>query len=165
MNIIKKSLLLLLLINNVYSFRINNTLPKILTKKTSMILNDDDFNNINSFTNYLEKINNPLYYLDKITEDKKKTHYQTLGIKKIDFDKIFLNISNIVKIYIPSNYDRYIFEFSNKSKGVYYIYNEIDKERIEKIIKLVSPYVKIIIISDYGNIMNSIRGYLYCEEK
>jgi len=76
-----------------------------------------------------------------------------------------MNMSNIVKIYVSSNYDRYIFEFLDKSRGVYYIYQNVDKYRIERIINLVSSYVKIIVISDYGNIMDSIRGPLYCEEK
>jgi hypothetical protein len=171
MNIIKKSLVLLMIISNAYCFRINNTLSRINTTsgnnkilRTSMVLSDDDFNNINSFTNYLEKINNPLYYLNTVAEEKKTT-YQTHGIKKIDFDKIFMNMSNIVKIYVSSNYDRYIFEFLDKSRGVYYIYQNVDKYRIERIINLVSSYVKIIVISDYGNIMDSIRGPLYCEEK
>lgn len=172
-----KSILFLLLINNLNCFTINNTTPnlqlirnkindktKILTRK-SMTLSDDDFNDINSFTNYLEKINNPLYYLNVVSEEKKSNTYNTHGIKKIDFDKIFMNMSNIVKIYVPSNYDRYIFEFSDKSRGVYYIYQKVDKYRIERIINLVSSYVKIIVISDYGNIMDSNRGPLYCEEK
>lgn len=168
-----KSILLILLINNSYGFIINNISPsqqhQLINKNkvlTSMTLSDDDFNDINSFTNYLEKINNPLYYLNMIAEEKKISNtYNTYGIKKIDFDKIFMNMSNIVKIYVSSINDRYIFEFSDKSRGVYYIYQKIDKYRIDRIIKLVSSNVKIIVISDYGNIMNSIRGSLYCEEK
>ena len=101
--------------------------------------------------------------MNVIVEKKKISN--TYGIKKIDFDKIFMNMSNIVKIYVSSINDRYIFEFLDKSRGVYYIYQKIDKYRIDRIIKLVSSNVKLIVISDYGNIMNSIRGSLYCEEK
>ena len=58
MNIIKKSLVLLMIISNAYCFRINNTLSRINTTsgnnkilRTSMVLSDDDFNNMKYLIN------------------------------------------------------------------------------------------------------------------
>jgi hypothetical protein len=87
-------------------------------------------------------------------------------IPRTGFDNIFLNINNITAIYISSDYDRAIFQYSDARKFVFYI-NRDSKKLVDKIINIVQQYpsqqVKIIVICD-KSVMTDPFGYLYCEK-
>lgn len=100
-----------------------------------------------------------------VNDNEYNTFYSKGYITKINFDKLFLNIFSINKLYISSIYDRVIICYNDYKKNVYYIENEEDKTKINYLISLLNNNIKIIIISDFHNIMDSPFGYLFCETK
>lgn len=85
-------------------------------------------------------------------------------IKKVDFDKVVINIRNIQKIYFSSNNDRIIIELVNNTRNVYYMKDKNDLTKIEELINLIPNKIKIIIITDYERMMDDMYGPLYCEK-
>jgi hypothetical protein len=148
-------------------------------------MSNDYLNRINDYSDYLnkdkvnkndkvkkmEKIrNNITNYIKTKTDDNSKniehgfkSTYQP--IPKSDFDKIFLNINNIINIYISSNIDRIIFELVNGKRYVYYVNSKEDYAKIDQLIRIIPIKHKIIIISDIRNVMDDSFGFLYCEKK
>lgn len=111
-------------------------------------------------------------YLDQLNKTKpkveRKSDYNVA--KKIDFDKLFLNIGNIASIFVSSDYDRAVFIFKEHDKHVFYIHNKQDKELIDKIINYrqvngkETDNVKVIIVGN-KNIFTDSFGHLFCEDK
>lgn len=84
-------------------------------------------------------------------------------IEKSTFDKIFLNMNSISKIYISSDFDRAIFEMKNKHRYVFYVHNKTEKDLIEKIINTLMHPVKIIVVCDKSQMTDQF-GHLYCKD-
>jgi hypothetical protein len=113
--------------------------------------------------------NNITKYIDKKNKTPECQAFATRynnPIQRTDFDNIFLNINNISAIYLSSDYDRAIFQFSDNRKYVFYISNKNEKSLIEKIINIIQQHpiqqVKIIIVCDKSS-MTDPFGYLYCQ--
>lgn len=85
-------------------------------------------------------------------------------IKKIEFDKIFINLFSIKQIYITPNEDRIVVVLTNNHKYVYYAYSDEDKEKIRQIIRVAPNCIKIIIVTDI-RVFENIGSFLYCENK
>ena len=127
--------------------------------------------NVNELASiYKEKLN------IKKADDKLKllsTNVTTLSngkgyIPKTSFDNLFLNIGSIKNIYTTSVSDRIIVELINNKRYVYYYNNKNDYDKVQVLLNIAMLYnnnVTMMIISDYGNVMESIYGHLYCEEK
>lgn len=169
-----------------------NKLHRIKTVKTNLNMMDSEDNDIESFGEYLERASSPSYtdYLEKKrmryskdTFDNIKTIDLSLykfnnsdkqddytvkykrPIPKIDLDTILLSISDIRKVYKTPNSDRYIIEYVDKSRGVYYINEIVDVYKVENLLNLINHPITVQVISDYGKIMDDMHGYLWCEEK
>jgi hypothetical protein len=80
-------------------------------------------------------------------------------IPKITFDDVFLNLFSINEVFLSSNCDRIIIDYNNK-KGVYYIMNKKDRERITYLLSLIN--IKTNIVDDYITKMDDKAGSLYC---
>lgn len=151
---IKKSPTFRMNLNNINENNDDNILNKNNKNTDKKLLKIKD-----SIQKYIEKKNN--------VEDQriKDSFIPNKGIiKKVDFDKVFLNISNIQKIYLSSNNDRIIIELINNVRNVYYMKDKNDFDKIKQLIKLIPNKHKIIIISDYHNMMDDMYGPLYCEK-
>ena len=117
--------------------------------------------------NYLENIENASYYnrnktvlLPKpIPLQIQNKILKPLPIPCLTFDNLFLILFSIKNIYISSNSDRIIVEYDNK-KGVFYINNDIERNKIEFLISLIN--VDITIVNDYPTKMDYPNGELYC---
>jgi len=114
----------------------------------------------NNITKYLKDTNKKEDIIPKIEKGTIST-YQ--AIPKTSFDTIFLNIYNISKIYMSFNVDRIIFEMQSGRRLVYYIKNNDDREKIDKLINLIPNKIKILIINDVHKTMDDPFGYLYCD--
>jgi DNA-binding LacI/PurR family transcriptional regulator len=143
-----------------------------------MISNDNDLS-------YLDKINKtPSVDVKKLENMKKNiTNYlkdNKLGAKQIEqghkstympipksnFDNIFLNINNIITIYMSANMDRMIYVLSTHRKYVFYINTREQYQQMEQLINILpNKNVKKIIINDVNNVMDDPFGFLYCEKK
>jgi hypothetical protein len=172
-------------LHNIHNIHKLHNKKNLLLCKCSLFLNNDkdDDDNYSNNDNYSDDdsyrkspilrmnyniTNNKKYIRDNLNikeddEYKKKSSKEI--IVKINFDTLFLKIFNINKIYMSSNYDRIIICYDDNNKNVFYIETDEDKQKINYLIKLINKNIKIIIISDYHNIMDSPFGYLYCETK
>ena len=190
-------LIIILLANSTHSFITNNfanfphTTYNTLKKCSNAYMNFDDETKDDIIT-YLEKIqqdklknkvdqfdakvhklksvqNNINKYIEEKNRKPEKGHTTRYNnpIKKISFDKMFLNVQNIIIIYIPYDYDRAIVEFHNNQRFVYYIHNKNEQILMDKIINIASlsgnPF-KVKIICD-KIVMTDPFGYLYCQEE
>ncbi len=171
----------LLMLTNVYafvyphSFKHHNHLTCIKSMSNEYLdkINDysDYLNNDKIKVKKLEKIrNNITNYIKTKTDDKSKkielgfkSTYQP--IPKAEFDTIFMNINNIIKIYMSSNVDRMIFELATGKRYVYYINNKDDYTKMDQLIRLIPSKHKIVIINDIQNVMDDPFGFLYCDKK
>jgi hypothetical protein len=95
-----------------------------------------------------------------------KTYLPKPYIKKYDINDIINKFNNnkLVKLYMSYNNDkieRYIFEFNDNVKMVYYNDNS---NLIDNILSKLDYKFKNIIISDYNNVMNNMYNSLYCEK-
>lgn len=81
-------------------------------------------------------------------------------IMPIDFDNLFLNINNISKIYMSSDYDRVVFYFTDNRRHIYLVKSKRDKDLMEKIIKFISQPVRIVVICD-KTVFTDKFGFLY----
>jgi len=113
--------------------------------------------------------NNITKYMQEKNKKSAGTSFTTQynnPIPRTSFDKVFLNINNITAIYISSDYDRAIFQYSDNRKYVFYI-DKDSKKLVDKIINIVQQYpsqqVKIIVICD-KSVMTDPFGYLYCDK-
>lgn len=121
-------------------------------------------------SSYLDQLNKtkPKDVLKAEDGARRNTDYN--AAKKIDFDKLFLNIGNIASIYVSSDYDRAVFIFKSNDKHVFYIHNKDDKDLIDKIISYRqtnatnNDNVKVIVIGN-KNIFTDSFGHLFCEDK
>ena len=121
--------------------------------------------------NYLENIENASYYernnpklLPKpvpklIQKPLPKPLPKPVPIPCLTFDKLFLILFSINKVYISSNSDRIIAEYDNR-KGVFYINNFVEKNKIEFLLSLIN--VDVTIVNDYPTKMDYPTGELYC---
>jgi len=80
----------------------------------------------------------------------------------ITFDQLFLIIISINHVYMSSNADRIIVEYNN-TKGVYYINNYIERNKIEYLLSFIDT--DLTIINDYPTRMDNPKGSLYCSPK
>lgn len=119
-------------------------------------------------SSYLDQLNKIVPNVEQNKRTERKTDYNPA--KKIDFDKLFLNIGNIASIFVSSDYDRAVFIFKGNEKHVFYIHNQHDKELIDKIINYRqvngkdTDNVKVIIVGN-KNIFTDSFGHLFCENK
>lgn len=104
-------------------------------------------------SNYLNNIENASYY------DRIKPVLLPKPIPYLTFDQLFLILFSINNIYISSNTDRIIVEYDNK-KGVFYINNFIEKNKIEYLLSLID--INVTIVNDYPTKMDYPSGDLYC---
>ena len=147
----------------------NNTntqsyLDQINTKKDSNIRRDT-LSNIPK-ENPIKKLENVKNNIDKYMKMQNKTIEKGFKstyrpIPKVLFDTIFLNIFQIHTVYISSNKDRFIFELNNTNRYVYYIKDNDDYNKMEKLLNII----KIMIINDIEKTMDDPFGYLYCDPK
>lgn len=182
--IIYSILYIINILNICYSFYYPSTLPKMKSMPIYAIKNaranymSDNTDDTSSYLdrlnkkndtniNKLEKVKNNI---TKYIQSKKDTHTIEKGftatfypIPKASFDTIFLNIYHITKVYISSNVDRMVFELTNGKRYVYYIKDNDEKNKMEKLINLIPNKVKFIIINDVYKVMDDPFGYLYCE--
>ena len=103
--------------------------------------------------NYLDNIENISYY------NRTANLLLPKPIPSLTFDSLFMILFSITKIYISSNSDRIIVEYDNK-KGVYYINNNTERNKIEFLISLIN--VDVTIVNDYPTKMDYPSGDLYC---
>ena len=88
-----------------------------------------------------------------------------MPIPKSDFDNIFLNINNIITIFMSANMDRMIFVLSTDRKFVFYINTKEQLQQMEQLINILpNKHVKKIIINDVIHTMDDPFGFLYCEK-
>lgn len=169
----------LLMITQVYAFMYTQGFrpQHHLTSVKSM--SNDYLDKINDYSDYLnkdkvkklEKIRNNItnYIKTKKDDNSKKIEHGFKStyqpISKADFDTIFLNINNIVNIFISSNIDRMIFELATGKRYVYYINSKEDYTKMDQLIRLIPCKHKVIIINDIRNVMDDPFGFLYCEKK
>jgi len=109
----------------------------------------------NNISKYLVDVNK-----QKNSTNTHKSSYESNPIMPIDFDTLFLNINNIARIYLPSDYDRAVFYMSNNKRNVFFVKSKTDKELIEKLIKFIAKPVKIIVICD-KSVFTDKFGFLY----
>jgi len=166
MNIIKIILLTTITITesftNTYStLKLSNNMRTLLYKSSF----NKPLTSLNC--NYLENIENASYY------DRNKTILlpkpipiyaqnkipKPIPIPRLTFDNLFLILFSIQKIYISSNSDRIIVEYDNK-KGVFYINNFVERNKIEFLLSLIN--VDVTIVNDYPTKMDYPNGELYC---
>lgn len=151
----------------------NNTntqsyLDQINTKKDSNIRRDT-LSNIPK-ENPIKKLENVKNNIDKYMKMQNKTIEKGFKstyrpIPKVLFDTIFLNIFQIHTVYISSNKDRFIFELNNTNRYVYYIKDNDDYNKMEKLLNIIPNKIKIMIINDIEKTMDDPFGYLYCDPK
>ena len=176
---ISKNIYILILLSNLFfshSFIYSPYINYNKLKTINMISNDNDLS-------YLDKINKPSSTVKKLENMKKNiTNFlkeNKSGTKKIekgykstympipksDFDNIFLNINNIITIFMSANMDRVIFVLSTDRKYVFYINTKEQLQQMEQLINILpNKNVKKIIINDVMNIMDDPFGFLYCEK-
>lgn len=175
MNIIKIILLTTITITesftNTYStLKLSNNMRTLLYKSS---FNKPSFNKpLTSLKcSYLENIENASYYeknktillpkpIPKNIQNKiPKPIPKPIPIPRLTFDNLFLILFSIQKIYISSNSDRIIVEYDNK-KGVFYINNFVERNKIEFLLSLIN--VDVTIVNDYPTKMDYPNGELYC---
>lgn len=151
------SLICFMLYTHVYSFA---TLPFPLrynkNKLTKTILKYNMNSNMNSNMNTNNKDNNP-----------DKGYTPKPYIKKYDIENIINKFKNNVlqKMYISvidGKIDRYIFNFTDNTKIVYY--NDNNMYIIDEILNNLKYNYKKIIICDSNNVMDNMYNELYCEK-
>lgn len=113
----------------------------------------------NNITKYIVANENNKKPTNSTTKARSSSAYSN-PIIPIDFDNLFLNINNISKIYLSSDYDRAIFYMINNRRHIYTIKSKTDRELIEKIIRFISQPVKIIVICD-KTLFTDKFGFLY----
>lgn len=163
MSFISRFLIFILLINNINAFFVSHL---ILQKSNNMIMCNE---------NYLEKIskkklqkleviknNIEKYVVKKDKEPSFQSHYNQ-PIPKTTFDKLFLNLKNISRIYISGDYDRAVFFFGDAQRFVFYINTQEEKKLIDKIIRYRKDDVKVVVICD-KNLFTDSFGFLFCDK-
>uniref|UniRef100_A0A6C0J0A0 Uncharacterized protein n=1 Tax=viral metagenome TaxID=1070528 RepID=A0A6C0J0A0_9ZZZZ len=174
MNIIKIILLATITITdsfmNTYSIlKLSNNMRPLLYKpsfnKPLTSLKCSYLENIEN-ASYYEKNNTvllpkpiPIYAQNKIPKPMPKPIPKPIPIPRLTFDNLFLILFSIQKIYISSNSDRIIVEYDNK-KGVFYINNFVERNKIEFLLSLIN--VDVTIVNDYPTKMDYPNGELYC---
>lgn len=167
----------LLMITQVYSFMYTQSFKHHNHLTSIKSMSNNYLDRINDYSDYLNKDkmkklgkirDNITNYIKTDDNSKKIEHgfkstYQP--IPKADFDTIFLNINNIVNIFMSSNIDRIIFELATGKRYVYYINSKEDYSKMDQLIRLIPIKHKIIIINDIRNVMDDSFGFLYCEKK
>jgi len=188
-NIMMNSLIcFLLMLSNVYAFiygplfTSHNKLSRGF-KTHTIEMSGEYLDNINNYSSFLNKAEDPKTKklrrisrnidewmkntsksADKKIEKGRQSTYSV--IPKATFDTIFINIYQIQKIYMSSNFDRVIFELSSTGmRYVYYVNNKDDESKMNQLMKLIPNHHKICIINDWHNVMDDPFGYLYCEKK
>jgi len=166
MNIIKIILFVTITITdafmNTYStLKLSNNMRPLLYKpsfnKPLTSLKCSYLENIEN-ASYYEK-NNPVLLPKPIPIKVENKIPKPVPIPCLTFDNLFLILFNVKKIYISSNSDRIIVEYDNK-KGVFYINNFIERNKIEFLISLIN--VDVTIVNDYPTRMDYPNGELYC---
>ena len=84
-------------------------------------------------------------------------------ITPITFDKLFLNINHIMKVYMSADYDRVVFYFADGRRFVFKVKNMQDKELMIKIMKFIPQSVRIVVICD-KSLFTDKFGFLYTGE-
>ena len=139
-------------------------------KKETQLIRKNILSNIQKSENNIKRLQNVQNNIDRYIQDKNRTLEKGFistyrPIPKATFDTIFLNIFQIDKVYISSNKDRMIFEFSNTNRYVYYIKNKEDFLKMEQFLNVIPNKIKISIINDIEKTMDDPFGYLYCDPK
>jgi hypothetical protein len=175
MNIIK--IILVTLITTVHTF-VNIYNRPILKgpKYNRPILNNKFKTSLKC--NYLENLENASYYERKVpkllpkpipiisnssllknTKNYEKNETKIIPIPILTFDELFIKLFSVKTVYISSNSDRIIVEYNN-SRGVFYISNFIERNKIEYLLSLIDA--DITIVNDYPTKMDYPNGELYC---
>jgi hypothetical protein len=138
----------------------------------SLIVVIDAFFNMNSFfiKPRLPKTSLNSQYLNQLSNHSYKEQPKLLPkpvMKKdpipfMNFDQMFLVFFSTNRLYMSSNADRIIVCYDDK-KGVYYMNNKKEKDKIEFLLSLIDLDVEI--VNDYPTIMDRPSGSLYCSPK
>jgi len=163
MNIIK--IIILTLITTSHSFINIYNIPILNNKfKTSLKCNYLEY--LENASKYEKIIPNllpkpiPLTpYKPEIKNISIENATEKIPIPKLTFDELFIKFFSIKSVYISSNTDRIIVEHNNQ-RGVFYISNFIERNKIEYLLSLIDA--DIIIVNDYPTKMDYPNGELYC---
>ena len=161
MNIIK--IIILTLITTSHSF-INIYNRPILNNKFKTSLKCNYLENLENASKYNRNIPNllpkPIRYIEKVIKNisiENETEKKPIPI--LTFDELFIKFFSTKLVYISSNTDRIIVE-NNNERGVFYINNFIERNKIEFLLSLIDA--DITIVNDYPTKMDYPNGELYC---
>lgn len=119
--------------------------------------------NNNNFRKY-RILKNKMNINSNIHPIEKGISSKCIPIPSVPFDKIFLNIFNIIHVFTTVKEDRVVVFLNNNEKYVYYAKDDKSKENIRQIIKIIPNHIKVLIISDVTNTFENSFHYLYCEK-